>query len=48
MKVVLFIHKKVVTHKVEKGETINQIAQKYHVTPYDIYKLNRRSVRLKT
>jgi LysM repeat protein len=24
---------------VEKGETINQIAQKYHVT-YDIYKLN--------
>jgi LysM repeat protein len=25
---------------VEKGETINQIAQKYHVTPYDIYKLN--------
>jgi LysM repeat protein len=31
---------KVVTHKVEKGETINQIAQKYHVTPYDIYKLN--------
>jgi LysM repeat protein len=24
---------------VEKGETINQIAQKYHVT-HDIYKLN--------
>lgn len=28
------------THKVEKGETIAQIAQKYNVTPYDIYKLN--------
>jgi LysM repeat protein len=27
-------------HKVEKGETIAQIAQKYNVTPYDIYKLN--------
>jgi LysM repeat protein len=27
-------------HKVEKGETITQIAQKYKVTPYDIYKLN--------
>lgn len=27
-------------HKVEKGETITQIAQKYNVTPYDIYKLN--------
>lgn len=27
-------------HKVEKGETIAQIAQKYSVTPYDIYKLN--------
>lgn len=27
-------------HKVEKGETIIQIAQKYNVTPYDIYQLN--------
>lgn len=27
-------------HKVEKGETISQIAQKYNVTPYDIYQLN--------
>jgi LysM repeat protein/ABC-type branched-subunit amino acid transport system substrate-binding protein len=27
-------------HKVAKGETITQIAQKYKVTPYDIYKLN--------
>ncbi len=29
-----------VTHKVERGETINEIAQKYKVTPYDIYQLN--------
>ena len=29
-----------ITHKVEKGETINEIAKKYKVTPYDIYKLN--------
>jgi LysM repeat protein len=28
------------THKVEQGETIAQIAQKYSVTPYDIYQLN--------
>lgn len=27
-------------HKVEKGETINQIAEKYNVTPYAIYQLN--------
>ena len=27
-------------HTVEKGETITQIAQKYKVTPYDIYQLN--------
>lgn len=27
-------------HKVEKGETITQIALKYNVTPVDIYKLN--------
>ncbi len=29
-----------IKHKVEKGETITQIAQKYNVTPYDIYQLN--------
>jgi LysM repeat protein len=27
-------------HTVTKGETVTQIAQKYKVTPYDIYKLN--------
>jgi len=27
-------------HTVAKGETITQIAQRYKVTPYDIYKLN--------
>ncbi len=27
-------------HNVAKGETISSIAQKYKVTPYDIYKLN--------
>lgn len=27
-------------HTVAKGETITQIAQKYRVTPYDIYRLN--------
>jgi LysM repeat protein len=27
-------------HRVEKGETISQIAQKYKVTPFDIYQLN--------
>lgn len=35
-----FSQGKTVTHKVEKGETINQIAQKYNVTPFDIYQLN--------
>lgn len=35
-----FSQEKSITHKVEKGETIAQIAQKYYVTPYDIYKLN--------
>lgn len=29
-----------ITHKVQNGETINDIAKKYQVTPYDIYKLN--------
>jgi LysM repeat protein len=27
-------------HTVKKGETITQIAEKYRVTPYDIYRLN--------
>jgi LysM repeat protein len=36
----LFAQDKVSTHKVAKGETIAQIAQKYKVSPYDIYKLN--------
>lgn len=31
---------KTITHKVEKGETISQIAEKYNVTPNDIYQLN--------
>lgn len=35
-----FSQEKNTTHKVVKGETINQIAQKYNVTPYDIYQLN--------
>lgn len=35
-----FAQVKTITHKVEKGETIVQIAQKYNVTPYDIYQLN--------
>ena len=35
-----FSQAKNVTHKVEKGETITQIAQKYSVTPHDIYQLN--------
>lgn len=29
-----------ITHKVERGETITEIAKKYQVTPYDIHKLN--------
>ncbi|MBC7845194.1 MAG: LysM peptidoglycan-binding domain-containing protein [Flavobacterium sp.] len=35
-----FSQEKSITHKVGKGETIVQIALKYNVTPYDIYKLN--------
>jgi LysM repeat protein len=35
-----FSQEKSITHKVEKGETITQIALKYSVTPLDIYKLN--------
>jgi LysM repeat protein len=36
----VFSQEKNITHKVEKGETISQIALKYSVTPYDIYQLN--------
>ncbi|TRX39765.1 LysM peptidoglycan-binding domain-containing protein [Flavobacterium restrictum] len=35
-----FMQVKSITHKVAKGETINQIAQQYKVTPYSIYQLN--------
>lgn len=42
--VILFTHvvfsQETITHKVERGETIKEIAKKYQVTPYDIYKLN--------
>ena len=31
---------KYIKHTVSNGETINSIAQKYKVTPFDIYKLN--------
>ncbi|MFM2213959.1 MAG: hypothetical protein RL427_1222 [Bacteroidota bacterium] len=31
---------KYIKHTVTKGETVNSIAQKYKVTPFDIYKLN--------
>jgi LysM repeat protein len=36
----VFAQQKAITHKIEKGETIIQIAMKYKVTPYDIYQLN--------
>jgi LysM repeat protein len=36
----IFAQERGVSHIVEKGETINQIAQKYKVTPFDIYQLN--------
>ncbi|WP_363268402.1 LysM peptidoglycan-binding domain-containing protein [Flavobacterium sp.] len=36
----VFSQGKNITHKVEKGETISQIAIKYNVTPYNIYQLN--------
>ncbi|MDX6188356.1 LysM peptidoglycan-binding domain-containing protein [Flavobacterium sp. Fl-318] len=35
-----FSQEKVVKYTVSSGETINQIAQKFKVTPYDIYQLN--------
>lgn len=36
----VFSQEKTTTHRVQKGETISQIAIKYNVTPYDIYQLN--------
>lgn len=36
----VFSQEKNSTYKVNNGETINQIAQKFKVTPYDIYQLN--------
>ncbi|MDR7211174.1 LysM peptidoglycan-binding domain-containing protein [Flavobacterium piscis] len=35
-----FSQEKIVKYTVLNGETINQIAQKFKVTPYDIYQLN--------
>ncbi|WP_418263390.1 PBP1 and LysM peptidoglycan-binding domain-containing protein [Flavobacterium faecale] len=35
-----FAQEKAITHRVTADETIVQIAQKYQVTPYDIYQLN--------
>ncbi|WP_264536883.1 LysM peptidoglycan-binding domain-containing protein [Flavobacterium sp. N1736] len=35
-----FSQEKVVKYKVLSGETVNQIAEKFKVTPYDIYSLN--------
>jgi LysM repeat protein len=35
-----FSQGKVIKYTVSSGETINQIAQKFKVTPYDIYELN--------
>ena len=35
-----FSQGKVIKYKVSSGETVNQIAQKFKVTPYDIYQLN--------
>nr|WP_314895463.1 LysM peptidoglycan-binding domain-containing protein [uncultured Flavobacterium sp.] len=36
----VFSQEKPTTHKVQKGETIRQIAIKYNVTPFDIFQLN--------
>ena len=36
----IFAQEKIDKYVVVKGETINQIAQKFKITPYDIYKLN--------
>lgn len=37
---VILSQEKTITHEVGTDETINQIAQKYRVTPYDIFQLN--------
>lgn len=36
----VFAQEKIVKYTVGKGETVAQIAQKFSITPYDIYKLN--------
>jgi LysM repeat protein/ABC-type branched-subunit amino acid transport system substrate-binding protein len=36
----IFAQNKVDKYIVSKGETVNQIAQKFKITPFDIYKLN--------
>jgi LysM repeat protein len=36
----IFAQEKIDKYIVAKGETVNQIAQKFKITPYDIYKLN--------
>ncbi|PWA07098.1 LysM peptidoglycan-binding domain-containing protein [Flavobacterium laiguense] len=36
----IFAQDKIDKYVVSKGETINQIAQKFKITPFDIYKLN--------
>jgi len=36
----VFGQEKIDKYIVGKGETVNQIAQKFNITPYDIYKLN--------
>lgn len=39
----VFSQEKIIKHKVEKGDTVTNIAIKYKVTPNDIYKLNPNS-----
>jgi LysM repeat protein len=36
----IFAQEKIEKYVVSKGETVNQIAQKFKITPFDIYKLN--------
>jgi LysM repeat protein len=36
----IIAQEKIDKYSVAKGETVNQIAQKFKITPYDIYKLN--------
>ncbi|MGA9637744.1 LysM peptidoglycan-binding domain-containing protein [Flavobacterium sp.] len=40
LSITVFSQEKTITHKIEAGETIVKIAQKYQVTPFDIYQLN--------